>query len=384
MKVRCIDSYYYSCIDINLTNDKIYEVLNVYESKYSKTCYYYIKNDDGVVNYYGKERFEEVKVIKKVLCTNGLGQINLTTTKIYEVIKENRNIYAIIDDYNNIAYYDKQRFREFEKSEEGDKNKMKEYNVGDKVKIKSYEELKKIAKSVDINGVLLCSGIYFIKGMRQYCEETHEIISKNWAYQEDITCYKLKNISYHWTEEMFEKVDEQNNEQTFTKEDLKTGMTVEIKNGTLYKVLRNVETPMLGKQELFFANENANGCLVGSNFSNDLFYNGNNDFTIIKVYDKPRLRDLLSFSTYSLLWERDLKKEVKYRGKIRLDNEIHNCLVTYDGKEFNIECGCFKGTEKEAMIRLADEFSINIMIQTTNKLIEVRESLIKEWNEKYG
>ena len=66
MKVRCIDSYYYSCIDINLTNDKIYEVLNVYESKYSKTCYYYIKNDDGVVNYYGKERFEEVKTASDV------------------------------------------------------------------------------------------------------------------------------------------------------------------------------------------------------------------------------------------------------------------------------------------------------------------------------
>ena len=99
-------------------------------------------------------------------------------------------------------------------------------------------------------------------------------------------------------------------EKQFTKADLKTGQRVELRNGNIYIVLKDVETVWYEKQEILFACNNA--FLVGSGFNDDLIRKDKQEqYDIIRVYDKPNDYEILDISKKGdLIWERAEVKEM--------------------------------------------------------------------------
>ena len=87
------------------------------------------------------------------------------------------------------------------------------------------------------------------------------------------------------------------------KSDLKTGMTVETVQGDKYRVLKDVETHVYGKQELFLASVKI-GFLTGDDYSEDLKNIDHTNYAISKVYAKNPDGDMLSDKVGNLIWER--------------------------------------------------------------------------------
>lgn len=104
-------------------------------------------------------------------------------------------------------------------------------------------------------------------------------------------------------------------ENTMTKSDLKTGMTVKLRNGDLYKVLKDVDTLLYGHQDIFFANKEI-GFIHGNFFDDNLICIGSapcidgHTLDIIEIYDYINNGNILKFDTNNILWKRPETKKM--------------------------------------------------------------------------
>ena len=90
------------------------------------------------------------------------------------------------------------------------------------------------------------------------------------------------------------------------KSELKTGMWVEMRNGELYMVVKDVDTRMYGNQDIFFAGKS--GFMTGDGYDelmmNDRTLRNSENYDIVKVHKKSPDRYLLSPEHKGeLLWE---------------------------------------------------------------------------------
>jgi hypothetical protein len=74
------------------------------------------------------------------------------------------------------------------------------YKIGDKVRIKSYDELKKMAKHIRHNGSLEGLGVSFNIDMKRHCGKTAIIIGK---LPNDTSRLDIRNDRV-WSSDMFE------------------------------------------------------------------------------------------------------------------------------------------------------------------------------------
>ena len=92
------------------------------------------------------------------------------------------------------------------------------------------------------------------------------------------------------------------------KSDLKTGMTVKYRNGSLAKVLKDVNTEYYGHQDVLFAGKN--GFMNGDSYLEDLHAKMFRDYDIIEIYQRPGECVILDFDTSKLLWRREEVKKL--------------------------------------------------------------------------
>lgn len=123
-------------------------------------------------------------------------------------------------------------------------------------------------------------------------------------------------------------------EKQFTKSDLKAGMWVEIRNGSQYLVLTDVDSLYDGPQKLAFIN-NERYLFGNSNYNDDLTRNNYNNFDIMKVYsgvvDSSTYRGISSKS--KLIWER---KEVPVKTKLTLEQLAEKAGYNIDEIEITV------------------------------------------------
>lgn len=117
--------------------------------------------------------------------------------------------------------------------------------------------------------------------------------------------------------------------EQFTKADLKTGMRVKLRDGDTYIILQNVQTEHYGFQNIFLASQN--GYEVGSSIKNDLTWDGDPDWDIIEVYDKPSNSEILDETKFGkLLWQRP-------EPMILTIEEAEAALTEVEGREVKIK-----------------------------------------------
>lgn len=118
-------------------------------------------------------------------------------------------------------------------------------------------------------------------------------------YRSDISYYKERGYTVvTLTERDFE----------FTKDDLKTGMVVETRNGRRYLVLRGeLPTSIYGIQGLMLINDTG---LMDNKYSNNLKYI-NANYDIVKVYQANicGIKYIFDDENLTSLWERDDKAD---------------------------------------------------------------------------
>lgn len=96
-----------------------------------------------------------------------------------------------------------------------------------------------------------------------------------------------------------------------TKKDLKTGMTVRLRNGNLYKILKDVTTLTHGYQEIILISQTC-GFVAGANYLLNLIFNKGkmSEFDIMEIFDILSIGNILAFDTSRLLWKREEPKKM--------------------------------------------------------------------------
>lgn len=125
-------------------------------------------------------------------------------------------------------------------------------------------------------------------------------------------------------DDFIRKVEEEMNE--FTKDDLKTGMTVKLRNGIKLLVLvGDFKTEIYGKQNIMFMLRNS--FFIGSDYDEELKFNKCNDYDIIEVYN-PILKGFYSMlsDTYNLIWKRKEKTE----NEIKIENALEDVRIAQE------------------------------------------------------
>ncbi len=94
------------------------------------------------------------------------------------------------------------------------------------------------------------------------------------------------------------------------KSDLKTGMTIQIRNENLYRVLKDVQTEAYGHQEYVFVKLKETEFLIGDRYTEDLLTinRHENSYDIICVYDCLFTSNLISSGIGEFLWKRPSSK----------------------------------------------------------------------------
>lgn len=171
------------------------------------------------------------------------------------------------------------------------------YKVGDKVRVKSWEEMEKeygLYKNGDIK-----TKANFAKSMKFLCNKIvtiKKVIPEYYSIKEDTE-------RFAWSDDMFEPL-----EKRFIKDELKTGMLVELRNGEKYKVLKDYETFICGKGMI----SNKSGFIPLLNFSKNLNNSFGVKYDIIKIY-KPK-GDCYFFNynmqNFELIWEREQTRKM--------------------------------------------------------------------------
>lgn len=119
------------------------------------------------------------------------------------------------------------------------------------------------------------------------------------------------------------------------KSDLKTGMTVELRDGKLYKVIKDVHTDNYGHQEYLFLRDK--GFNIVDCYMEDLRNKNYSDFDVIKIYDKKSDGEILEIDTSKLLWER------KEKSTVWKDYEVGDVCVWYGITQAIFKIKAFKG-----------------------------------------
>ena len=91
----------------------------------------------------------------------------------------------------------------------------------------------------------------------------------------------------------------------FTKDDLRTGMVVEIRNGYKYVIMLNSK---LG--DIFIMKSGA--FMYVADYTNNLKYQDNSEYDIMKVFGSS-LHNLLEITVENLLWERNETRKVNMK-----------------------------------------------------------------------
>ena len=93
------------------------------------------------------------------------------------------------------------------------------------------------------------------------------------------------------------------------KSDLKSGMTVKIRKGERYLVIKNYETKLYGVCDVLV---NKNSFLTLNDYNEDLILKDKNDFQfdIMEVYKPVYDSHIFDFEEHELIWEREEAKEM--------------------------------------------------------------------------
>lgn len=75
------------------------------------------------------------------------------------------------------------------------------YKVGDKVRVRSWEDMKKEFGVTDAGRIPISKDVTFVPLMRPYCGKELVISSV------DKDCYKVKGLAWYWVDEMFESIN---------------------------------------------------------------------------------------------------------------------------------------------------------------------------------
>ena len=92
------------------------------------------------------------------------------------------------------------------------------------------------------------------------------------------------------------------------KSDLKTGMWVEMRNGGMYLVLKDIDTKNYGHQDIFFAQDG--GFMTGEGYTETLesepTYKCSSGYDVVKVYGKATDNFIFNKNRKgALLWQRE-------------------------------------------------------------------------------
>ena len=172
-------------------------------------------------------------------------------------------------------------------------NKAMKYNVGDRVRIKSWEKMAQ-EFGVDEDGDIRTSNtFYFNKSMKQYCEKTYVIKSVN-NYNGDY--YKLEGTDYCHTfnNDMIEQKE-------LTKEDLKTGMIIEYRDKSRGMIIRDTIVEL----DTFLSISNLTDDLKCS----DSHYPSNDIMKVYEGRENDSFKHMLSCPG-KLIWQRYETREI--------------------------------------------------------------------------
>ena len=92
------------------------------------------------------------------------------------------------------------------------------------------------------------------------------------------------------------------------KSDLKTGMRVELSNGSLYMIIKDIDSKLYGHQKIALINNS--GFLRGESYDDDLNFIMDKDYDIVKVYTINEYEngllssETLKFDKKYLIWTR--------------------------------------------------------------------------------
>lgn len=127
--------------------------------------------------------------------------------------------------YSDISYYDSNGYEIIEFSDLMKKENNMKFKVGDKVRVRSWESMKKEFGVDDYGNIFLGGVRFFCNGMESLCGTVHTIDTI------DGSGYRFKTHGYWLTDEMLEPVKEPTKGEHFRKE-LKAlkGITVAVKN----------------------------------------------------------------------------------------------------------------------------------------------------------
>lgn len=171
-------------------------------------------------------------------------------------------------------------------------NKTMEYEVGDLVRIKTWEKMAQ-EFGVDEDGDIRTSNkFYFFKSMKQYCEKIYVIKNANYS---NGYYYRLEGIDdYTFNDDMIEQKE-------LTKEDLKTGMVIEYRDKTRGIIIGDT----IVEPDTFLSMSNLTYNLKYSNS-----HCPHND--IMKVYEGKEDHSFGNMLSYpgKLIWQRYETREI--------------------------------------------------------------------------
>ena len=142
------------------------------------------------------------------------------------------------------------------------------------------------------------------------------------------TCYTAKEVMALNLREIYLPEEKQ-----FSKDDLKAGMWVELRNGNKYLILTDVNTTYYGQQKLVGIRDC--GFMIGSNLNNDLTHKDSPNFDIMKVWGSVVTSNTYNFVDLQsdLIWER---KEEPIKTKLTLEQLAEKAGYNIDEIEITV------------------------------------------------
>lgn len=122
-------------------------------------------------------------------------------------------------------------------------------------------------------------------------------------------------------------------EAQFCKDDLKAGMWIQLRNGSRFLVLTDVDTTHYGQEKLVGIRDC--GFIIGSNLNNDLTHKNHSDFDIMKVWGLSVNSRTYNFEDMQsdLIWER---KEEPVKTKLTLEELAEKAGYNIDEIEITV------------------------------------------------
>ena len=190
------------------------------------------------------------------------------------------------------------------------------FKVGDKVRVREWDDMAS-EFGIDFDGDIMCPNQFFVKGMKVYCDNVL-VINKVLELDNSYVLKGLEGVDdYDFNDAMLIPYQ-------FTKEDLKTGMVVETRNGNRYMVYGTHLVRNLNYVDL-------------NNYDQNMKCVSDNDFDIMKCFDiyddAYSIEDIISPNKcyLDLLWKR------KPEEKVISSNEAFKVLKEHYGCDVKIK-----------------------------------------------